>query len=181
MPYAIKCLRESGSVFEIIQNPAAPPIPGFDQTFDLIYAFSVFSHLSEKYSVAWINYLLSLLKPGGHFIFTTRGERFIADLASIKAQSDDYLDSLTQANQGSYLSVLKRTFPDPEIIRQRLQAGEFQFYSVGHNELPDECTGETLIPRRFLETHYDPYFVSLDEDADAQQAIVVMKKAALGQ
>ena len=114
MSLAINCMRETGGAFQIIQNPPAPPIPGFQQTFNLIYAFSVFSHLSEPYTRAWLDYLLMLLRPGGHLVFTTRGRHFINDLEAIKAQSDDYIHSQKTAGVGEYLQQL-RDFPDPTI------------------------------------------------------------------
>jgi len=41
----------------------------------------------------------------------------------------------------------------------------------------DDCTGETLIPKSWFETHYDSYFVSFEEDAaDFRQSVVVLKK-----
>jgi 2-polyprenyl-3-methyl-5-hydroxy-6-metoxy-1,4-benzoquinol methylase len=175
---AIKCLRETGSAFQIIHNLPAPPIPEFQQTFHLIYSYSVFSHLSERYSRAWLDYLLTLLQPGGHLVFTTRGRRFIVDQESIRAQSIDFIKSQTP-DVAEYLRRLRENFPDPAILRHRYAAGEFQFYHVGHGELIDECTGETLIPRSYFEAHYGPYFVSFDEDVpNVDQSVVVLKKPA---
>jgi 2-polyprenyl-3-methyl-5-hydroxy-6-metoxy-1,4-benzoquinol methylase len=177
MGFAIRCLQETGGVFQIVQNPPAPPIPGFDQTFDLIYAYSVFSHLSESYTRAWLDYLLTLLRPGGHLIFTTRDGRFITDLRAIKAQPDDYVNSQKAASANEYLQVLRRTFPDPAIIEDRFAAGEFQFYPVGHAELPEDCTGETLIPRSYLERHYSRYLAAFNDDVpNVDQTVVVLKK-----
>jgi hypothetical protein len=178
MSLAISCLRETGGAFQIIQNPPAPPIPGFQRTFNLIYAFSVFSHLSEPYTRAWLDYLLMLLQPEGHLVFTTRGLRFISDLESIKAQSMEVINSYETAKVNEYLRQL-RNFPDPEIIRHRFVAGEFQFYPIANASLPEDCTGETLIPRRYLETHYRPYFAGFNEDIpDVNQSVIVLKKPA---
>lgn len=179
MSFAIECLRETGSAFQIVHNPPAPPIPEFEQSFHLIYAYSVFSHLSEPYSRAWFDYLLTLLQPGGHLVFTTRGGRFINDLASIRAQSNDFINSHRTANVAGYLQQLRENFPDPAIIRHRYAAGEFQFYLVGHSKLIDDCTGETIIPRSYFETHYRPYFAGFNEDVpNVNQSVVVLKKPA---
>jgi 2-polyprenyl-3-methyl-5-hydroxy-6-metoxy-1,4-benzoquinol methylase len=177
LSFAIDCLRSTGAVFEIVHNPPAPPIPGFQQTFHLIYSYSVFTHLSEPYSCAWLDYLLTLLRPGGHLVLTTRGERFITDLATIKAQPDDYIKSFETAGVGEYLQQLRTNFPDPAIIRDRFTAGEFQFFPVENRMHVDDCTGETLIPKDWFERHYGSYFVSFQEDvADFQQSVVVLKK-----
>lgn len=50
------------------------------ETFDFIYAFSVFTHLSESLQFHWINELSRVLKPGGHIYFTTHGDYFFPQL-----------------------------------------------------------------------------------------------------
>ena len=177
MSFAIRCLQETGGIFQIVQNPPAPPIQGFDQTFNLIYAYSVFSHLSESYTRAWLDYLLTLLRPGGYLVFTTRGGRFISDLQHIKAQSDEDINSYKIANVNEYLQKLRRSFPDPKIIKDRFASGEFQFYRVGHGELTEDCTGETLIPRSYFERHYSRYLATFNDDVpNVDQSVVVLKK-----
>jgi 2-polyprenyl-3-methyl-5-hydroxy-6-metoxy-1,4-benzoquinol methylase len=175
MKLAIDCLRQTGGIFQIVHNLPVPPFPDLRQTFHLIYAYSVFSHLSETYARAWLDYLLTLLKPGGSLIVTTRGERFISHLATIKAQSTTALTAdQNAAGVGEYLRKLRDNFPDPETIRQRFAAGQFQFYPVGQHE-PD-CNGETLIPRSYFETHYRPYLADFSEDVPAfDQSVVVLK------
>jgi hypothetical protein len=62
MDLAISLLRELKAPYHIAKNPPFPPAD-YDRSYDLIYAFSVFSHLSEKYTAAWVDYLLTQLKP----------------------------------------------------------------------------------------------------------------------
>jgi SAM-dependent methyltransferase len=50
-----------------------PPTPYPDESFDLIYAFSVLTHLRQDDARAWIAEVYRLLQPGGHFAFTTLG------------------------------------------------------------------------------------------------------------
>ena len=52
--------------------PAFPPTDYADGTFDLIYAYSVFSHLSEQACRAWMAEFHRILKPGGVVGLTTR-------------------------------------------------------------------------------------------------------------
>jgi SAM-dependent methyltransferase len=50
--------------------PSELPIPSFD--FDLVFAFSVFTHLSEKAALTCLNTLTNYLKPSGVIAFTIR-------------------------------------------------------------------------------------------------------------
>ena len=61
-------------------NPLAGELPYEPETFDFIYAFSVFTHLSEPLQFFWINELRRVLKPGGYIWFTTHGENYVSAL-----------------------------------------------------------------------------------------------------
>lgn len=54
-------------------NGLAPPLPYGDGQFDLIYALSVFTHLTVDLQHSWMAELRRVLKPGGLLLFTTRG------------------------------------------------------------------------------------------------------------
>jgi SAM-dependent methyltransferase len=54
-------------------NQEHPPLPLADQSFNLIYAFSVFTHISDQWS-AWLLELHRLLAPGGILIASFLGE-----------------------------------------------------------------------------------------------------------
>ena len=55
-------------------NGLAPPLKYEDGSFDFIYAFSVFTHLSEKLQTEWLAELNRVMSPGGYLLFTTLGE-----------------------------------------------------------------------------------------------------------
>lgn len=55
-------------------NPLEPPTRYEDDQFQLIYAFSVFTHLTEPLQRAWMAELRRILRPGGWLLFTTLGE-----------------------------------------------------------------------------------------------------------
>jgi SAM-dependent methyltransferase len=61
---------------EFSLNRLTPPLSYDDGAFDLIYAFSVFSHLTEDLQVPWMRELTRVLKPNGHLLFSTHGERY---------------------------------------------------------------------------------------------------------
>ncbi|HEY2844155.1 MAG TPA: methyltransferase domain-containing protein, partial [Bryobacteraceae bacterium] len=52
-----------GGVFRV--NGPLPPLPFPDESFDLIYGVSVFTHLSQRHQQAWLPELRRVLRPGG--------------------------------------------------------------------------------------------------------------------
>ena len=57
-------------------NNLKPPLPFENNMFDIIYAISIFTHLSEKMHYAWFDELLRVLKPGGIMFLTMHGKAF---------------------------------------------------------------------------------------------------------
>jgi SAM-dependent methyltransferase len=53
-----------------------PPLPYDDDTFGLVYAFSVFTHLSEDLQHAWIADCRRVVAPGGFLLLSTLGEHY---------------------------------------------------------------------------------------------------------
>ena len=49
MAFALACIRETGAAFHVVHSESAPPIRDLSGAFDLVFAYSVFSHLSEPY------------------------------------------------------------------------------------------------------------------------------------
>jgi len=54
-------------------NSDMPPTDLADGSFDAVYCWSVFTHLSEAAHQAWMAELLRIVKPGGVVLFTTNG------------------------------------------------------------------------------------------------------------
>jgi SAM-dependent methyltransferase len=53
-----------------------------DASFDLIYALSVFTHLSEPLQRFWIDELTRVVRPGGYLLLTTHGEHYLGRLSA---------------------------------------------------------------------------------------------------
>lgn len=66
------CREHLGGDYRL--NRPAPPLPAEDASFDVVYAVSIFTHLSQQAHLAWRDEILRVLKPGGVFIFTVHGE-----------------------------------------------------------------------------------------------------------
>ncbi len=63
-------------------NGYQPPLPFADNSFDLIYAISVFTHLDEEFQHAWLRELHRIAKPGATIILTIHGEYCIGELTT---------------------------------------------------------------------------------------------------
>jgi len=55
-------------------NGALPPTPFANESFDLIYGISVFTHLDEGPQREWLKELYRILKPGGLLMLSLHGE-----------------------------------------------------------------------------------------------------------
>jgi SAM-dependent methyltransferase len=57
-------------------NTLAPPLPYAARSFDLVYALSVFTHLTEELGLAWAAELERVLRPGGYVLLTAHGDHY---------------------------------------------------------------------------------------------------------
>jgi len=64
--------------FEV--NGIAPPLLFADESFDLVYAYSVFTHLTPELQAAWRDELRRVLRPGGRLLISTQGRSYVAQL-----------------------------------------------------------------------------------------------------
>lgn len=100
-------------------NALSGQLPYDAETFDFIYAFSVFTHLGEPLAEFWINELSRVLKPGGFVYLTTHGEYYLSVLtAEERAQfQSGKLVIREQARSGSNLCAV---FHPPSYVRENL-------------------------------------------------------------
>jgi SAM-dependent methyltransferase len=64
--------------FEV--NGLEPPLRFEDSSFDLVYALSVFTHLTDELQLAWRDEVRRVLRPGGLFLLTTHGRSYVTRL-----------------------------------------------------------------------------------------------------
>lgn len=57
-------------------NKLSPPLSYENNTFDIIYGISIFTHLSKEMHYSWFNELIRVLKPGGIIFLTLHGNAF---------------------------------------------------------------------------------------------------------
>jgi SAM-dependent methyltransferase len=68
-------------------NRLAGPLAYADSSFDLVYAFSVFTHLDEAGQPFWMGELGRVLKPGGLLFLTTHGAHYLPALSAAEQKA----------------------------------------------------------------------------------------------
>jgi SAM-dependent methyltransferase len=61
-------------------NALPPPLVFEDESFDLVYALSVFTHLTADLQLAWRDEVRRVLRPGGLLLLTTHGRSYVPRL-----------------------------------------------------------------------------------------------------
>ena len=145
-----------------------PPTRFPDQMFDLIYSYSVFSHLSEDAHKKWLLEFNRILKPGGLLIATTRGRPFI-----------EYCNTL-RGLEGHALQGIATAFPNTEQSLSDYDNGSYCHHALGGGDILDASFfGETCIPKGYVLDHWTRDFTFLEyiesPDLGTQNTIVVRK------
>jgi SAM-dependent methyltransferase len=75
-PKLIEWCRQHLPFVDVSVNRLAPPLAYEKGEFGLVYAFSVFTHLTEDLQVPWMQELARVVKPGGYILLSTHGESY---------------------------------------------------------------------------------------------------------
>ncbi|WP_447938603.1 class I SAM-dependent methyltransferase [Pseudoxanthomonas mexicana] len=160
---------------QFIACPAFPPTDFAADTFDLVYSYSVFSHLSEKACQAWMSEFHRILKPGGLVAFTTRHETFFDFCEWAKSQPPE---------NSSYIHALGNLFPDLDAARAAYKRGEIVHASSsgvgGGGPRDSSFYGETWIPEHYARNSFGAGFefvAGYFDGAKYDQACFVLRKA----
>lgn len=154
--------------FEVV--PPFPPTELGAGQFDLVIAYSVFSHLSEAAATAWIEEFARILAPGGMIAITTQGRRFI-----------DYCEHIRRSGEITHPWHLKlaQSFTDVEACQAAYERGEFLYSATGGGDArPSSFYGEALVPPGFVERVWSRFLepVAFIDDGSLPQALIVMRK-----
>lgn len=63
------------------RNDVTPPLPYADASMDLVYAFSVLTHLPADMQAPWLRELHRVLRPGGRLLVSTHGDAYTDTLS----------------------------------------------------------------------------------------------------
>ena len=132
--------------FQLID--AKLPIP-LKEKFDVIYLFSVFSHLSESRQLELLEEFSRLLNSNGFLIATTRPRGFILKCQQLRSLANQQVQ-----NCGSTAS-----FVETEKILKQYDSGEFCFDPTGGGGVLDSSFyGEACIPLSYVQRTWSKWF-----------------------
>ena len=164
------CTRDNNWCNFVLIDPA-PPSPFKDSTFDLIYSYSVFSHLSEDMHQACLAELVRILTPGGLLIATTRPREFIKFCGDLRKSRK--LDAIHPAIRSS-----ASTFIDQERAMATYDNGGYCFSPL---EGVWSYWGEAAISLDYARTNWSRHLTFIDYIDDRKQCdqnVIVMRKPA---
>lgn len=121
-PKLIAWCRENLLFATFAVNGLAPPLSYEDERFDLVFAISVFTHLTADLERRWIAELRRVLRTGGRLLISTRGTAWVDHLTSAELEAyatGDRVDRYAEAVGSNLMGV----FHPIEYVRDRMAPG----------------------------------------------------------
>jgi SAM-dependent methyltransferase len=87
-PVAVEWCAEHLPFGRFAVNALESPLDFDDESFDLVYALSVFTHLPERLQLHWMRALRRVLAPGGVLVLSLHGDALLGRLT--RAERRDY-------------------------------------------------------------------------------------------
>jgi SAM-dependent methyltransferase len=123
-PKMVGWCRENLPFADVAVNDSTPPLGHEDSSLGLVYAFSVFTHLTEPAQHAWMRELGRVLKPGGNLLVSTLGEHYLSlDRLSPAERARFRAGELVVLYEDSSGSSLCSAYHPPGYVRSRLAEG----------------------------------------------------------
>lgn len=141
-------------------------LPFADQSFDLIYSLSVFTHLSLKSANHWMAELHRVIRPGGVLAITVESRKFIERIPAMAAQPNYPRAELVARHVDQQAQFLAD-----------FDAGKFVFMANGtHGVRDSEFYGDAVIGEQFFRDQWGELFnlrAYIEAHEHVGQAIVI--------
>jgi SAM-dependent methyltransferase len=128
--------RENTKFGHYYANDAFPPTVFEDKSFSFIFAFSVFTHLSENSHLIWMKEMNRLLEDGGFILFT---------IWNHPTKTIDYH---------------RRYFADYNQLIRDYESGKFCYDNTAYGG--STTYAEALVPLSYIKEKWSRYFTFLD-------------------
>ncbi len=174
----IEVCRQTNQRCQFVQSRLNPPSPFDDEYFDLVYSYSVFSHLSEGAHRMWLDEIRRILRPGGVLVATTWQREHI--------QRSEELRKADRASLSAWHRDLAGLWMDTQYWLAEYDAGRFCYQPYPLDTHPwsyqngDSHYGEACIPEPWVSRNWTGSFDILEFIDDrrrcAQNVIVVRRR-----
>jgi SAM-dependent methyltransferase len=155
-------------------------LPYAGQTFDVAYAYSVFTHLPEDVADIWLAELARVLKPGGVLVATVEPPRFLDFFAGVDPARPD--------THPWHAAMARKIAADPT-LKPRLAADGFVFIPqggptpAGHSDPANDTYGDSVMTEAYARAHWGRYLQVtsfLDDPSRFWQAVVTCRAGQPG-
>ena len=134
-PMCVQLCTEAMPYGTFVQNAISAPLQFPDGALDIVYAYSVFSHLAPEVAHGWLVDFRRVLRSGGLVVFTTLKP---AHLGVWRHQ--------LSSGVPDFSTCLERVGFDHDAWSERAQRGEALYLPIGGGDLRDSTFyGETVI------------------------------------
>lgn len=161
--------RKAFGMANFLKVGSMPPCALRSRMVDLVFGYSVFSHLAPDCADAWIAEFARITKPGALVLMTTQGRSFIDFCRGVRESGD---------RSHPWFVSLSKAFVDVEQAYRDYDAGTFLHYGEGQY---GGTYGESLISRGYIEARWGQYFDLvdfIDDRAVLPQALFVLRRNA---
>ena len=162
-PDCVRLCSEQFPAGQFVKCGAMPPLAFEERTFEIVYAYSVFSHLSGDASLGWVREFARILKPGGMLIVTSLKEAHLEVWDKVRHTAPWW----EQALKNFDFAEKKKAFA----------TGEFLYCPIGGGGVRSaDFYGEAIIPPAYAKRVWAPEFEIveyLDDPFERPQALLV--------
>ena len=171
-PRALRVCQQSLPRVWLSRTGSYPPCDLRSGFIDLVYAYSVFSHLNEPPHLAWAQEIHRILKPGGYACVTVQAREFIIVCKEFREG--------TREMKNDWHRALAGAFTDVDDCLRRYDAGELVFNFTGGAGMDVDVYGDAVAPKAFFEKHWSRFGFRLvdwfDRTRDVPQSRVLLQK-----
>ena len=164
-PALIEVCRQTAVPADVTLINARGLLPYPDDKFDLVFAYSVFTHLPEDVHLHWLKEIGRTLKPGGLLVATVEPPRFLRYFLTIQEENV----------RNSWEAFLCRVIKDQPNLFTDLHSKGFAFIRYATHEDYGDCVIAPSFVHRYW-TNYFQVIEYLDDPSRFFQAVVVAKK-----
>lgn len=126
-PRLVDWCRRNLPFMQVAVNQPDPPAPYGDATFDVVYAISILTHLTEARAARWVADWRRLLRPGGTLVVTTIGDDYAGQLPAAQRARYDAGDAVVVKPRVEGLNVCVAHTPREHVRRLFADWSELAF------------------------------------------------------